>query len=433
MIFSFAVFLCMSVQTQAESPKETDTRWLVLHAGLLLAVPGEKPLSQRTIVIRDGQIDQILDGYVPIAEAVDSNVQNVAFLDLSDAFVLPGLMDMHIHLSFEFNVDGQKSYGDAEEYSRQHHNARDDAYNFVTAIGNARKTLNAGYTTVRNVGSEGWHIFALRDAIRDGNLEGPRIIASGHTIRIGTDDGNGACWSVATCRRATREQIDMGADVIKVYASCSGSKPCGYEGAPSVFLKDELRAVVEVAASRELKVAAHAHGTASINLAAREGVTSIEHGSYNDAESRKIMRKNGVYLVPTLAVQMNIRKDIKKASGTMLEVMQGFLDNHGPRMYAAHKAGVKIAAGSDAGVTRHGKNALELELYVDYGLTPAEAITASTVTAAQLIGMEDKLGTVETGKIADLIAVKVNPLEDIKALQNVSVVIKDGRIIKNEL
>jgi imidazolonepropionase-like amidohydrolase len=221
----------------------------------------------------------------------------------------------------------------------------------------------------------------------------------------------------------------MGADVIKIYATCSGSKPCGYEGAPSVFLEDELNAVVEVAASRELKVAAHAHGTAGINMAAQSGVTSIEHGSYNDAESHKIMRKNGVFLVPTLAVQDNIRKDIENASGPMLEVMQGFLDNHGPRMFAAHQAGVQIAAGSDAGVTPHGKNVRELEMYVDYGLTPAEAITASTVTAARLIGMEDELGTIEVGKIADLIAVERDPLQDIKALQNVSVVIKEGRIV----
>lgn len=430
-----AILLCFSLQAQEDADTTKDiveTQWLVIHAGSLLAVPGESPLHQKTVVIRDGLINQILDGYVPTAEAIggEANV-SAEFLDLSEAFVLPGLMDMHVHLSFEYDVDGQKSYGDAEEYSRQHHNARDDVYNFVTAIGNARKTLNAGYTTVRNVGSAGWHIFALRDAIRDGNLEGPRIIASGHIIRIGADDGSGACASVESCRRATREQIDMGADVIKVYATCSGSKPCGYEGAPSIFLEDELRAVVETAASRELKVAAHAHGTGGINLAAKSGVASIEHGSYNDAESRKIMRKNGVYLVPTLAVQPRIRKDIKDASGSMLDVMQGFLDNHGPRMYEAHKAGVKIAAGSDAGVTPHGKNALELELYVDYGLTPAEAITATTVNAAKLIGMEDKLGTIEVGKIADLIAVEQDPLQDIKALQNVSVVIKEGRVVKN--
>ena len=236
---------------------------------------------------------------------------------------------------------------------------------------------------------------------------------------------------VLSRRRATREQIDMGAEVIKVYATCSGSKPCGYEGAPSVFIEDELTAIIETAATRELKVAAHAHGTDGINLAASLGADSIEHGSYNDAESRKIMKKNGVYLVSTLSVQPRILKDIKTATGPMLDVMQGFLDNHGQRMYEAHKAGVKLAAGSDAGVSPHGKNAYELEMYVKYGLTPAEAIKAATVNGAKLLGMEENLGTIEPGKIADLIAVDEDPLADIKVLQNVSVVIKDGHIVKH--
>lgn len=433
-ILSSAILLCMPLQAEEEKEEKEEivkTQWLVVHAGSLLAVPGESPLSRKTVVIKDGLIDRILDGYPASTEVIEEDENAVVeFLDLSDSFVLPGLMDMHVHLSFEFDVKGQKSYGAADPYSKQHHNARDDAYNFVTAIGNARKTLDAGYTTVRNVGSAGWHIFALRDAIRDDNLQGPRIIASGHSIRIGADSGGGACTSVETCRRATREQIDMGADVIKVYATCSGSKPCGYESAPSVFVEDELRAVIETAATRDMKVTAHAHGTKGINLAASLGVASIDHGSYNDAESRKIMRKNGVFLVSTLSVQPRILKDIKEAKGAMLDVMQGFLDNHGPRMYESFKAGVQLAAGSDAGVTPHGKNAYEMEMYVKYGLTPAEAIKASTVNGARLIGMEDKLGTIEVGKIADLIAVEQNPLEDIKSLQDVAVVIKDGRIVK---
>jgi imidazolonepropionase-like amidohydrolase len=428
------LLLCMPLHAEEEAVAEEEvvkTQWLVVHAGTLLAVPGKSPKSEKTVVIKDGLIDRVLDGYVSSDEVIEEDENAVIeFLDLSDSYVLPGLMDMHVHLSFEFDVDGQKSYGAAGEYMEQEASARDEAYNFVNAIGNARKTLDAGYTTVRDLGSRGWHIFALRDAIRDGNLEGPRIIAAGHAVRVGADAGSGACVSVESCRRATREQIDMGADVIKVYATCSGSKPCGYQSAPSVFLADELRAVVETAGTRELKVAAHAHGTGGINLAAASGVSSIDHGSYNDAESHKIMRKNGVFLVSTMAVQPRILKDIKTASGAMLDIMQGFLDNHGPRMYAAYKAGVQLAAGSDAGVTPHGKNAYELEMYVKYGLTPAEAIKISTVNGAKLLGMEDKLGTIEVGKIADLIAVDEDPLEDIKVLQDVTVVIKDGRIVK---
>ncbi len=411
---------------ETKAPSE----YLLVHAGSLLAVPGEAAVEQVTIVVRDGIIHEVLDGFVSRDEVdVDSDEAVVDTLDLSDYFVLPGLMDMHVHLSFEFGVDGQRSHGIGDGYAQQYKSAKDDVYNFATAISNAQKTLHAGYTTVRNVGSEGWHITALRDAINDGNLSGPRIFTAAHTIRVGADDGAGSCASVDSCRRATRAQIDMGADVIKVYATCSGSKPCGYQSAPSVFLEDELRAIVETAATRDIRVAAHAHGTKGINLAASAGVASIEHGSYNDEQSHKIMKRNGVFLVPTLSVQDNIHEDIVGAEGKMLEIMQAFLDNHGPRMLAAHKAGVKIAAGSDAGVTKHGNNARELEFYVENGLTPEEAIVAATVHAAELLGMSDRIGTIEVGKAADLIAVSSSPLENISVLKNVDAVVKDGAVV----
>lgn len=404
---------------------------LVIHAGTVIAVPGRDALKDRTIVIRGARIADVRDGFADPAAVADSGAADFGFLDLRDAVLLPGLMDMHVHLSMEFGVEGQRSYGVSDQYALQHRTAKDDAYFMVNAIVNARKTLEAGFTTVRNVGGDGWHIFALRDGIRDGALAGPRIITAGHLIRMGADEGPGACWSVESCRRATRVQIDMGADLIKVVATCSGSKPCGNEFAPAVILEDEFQAIVEVAGSRGLKVAAHAHGTDGINVAARLGASSIEHGSFNNAESRRIMRENGVYLVPTLAVQDNIRADIGSADADMVDLMQSFLDNHGERTYAAHKAGVTIAAGTDAGVTKHGNNARELELYVEYGLTPEEAIVTATVNAAALIGMEDELGTVEPGKIADLIAVAGDPLTDISVLKDVQVVVQNGRVVRD--
>lgn len=416
----------------ADSKKEQQpSHGLVIHAGTVIAVPGSVVLEDRTIVVRGGRIAAVRDGFVDPAAVADDDGGNPGFLDLSDAVLLPGLMDMHVHLSMEFGVEGQRSYGVSDQYAIQHRSAKDDAYFMVNAIVNARKTLEAGFTTVRNVGGDGWHIFALRDGIRDGALAGPRIITAGHLIRMGADDGPGACWSVESCRRATRVQIDMGADLIKVVATCSGSKPCGNEFAPAVILEDEFRAIVDVAGSRGLKVAAHAHGTDGINVAARLGASSIEHGSFNDAESRRIMREKGVYLVPTLAVQDNIRADIGSADADMVGLMQSFLDNHGERTYAAHKAGVTIAAGTDAGVTKHGNNARELELYVEYGLTPEDAIVTATVNAAALIGMEDELGTVEPGRIADLIAVAGDPLRDISVLKNVQVVVQNGRVVKD--
>ncbi|HNP35939.1 MAG TPA: amidohydrolase family protein [Woeseiaceae bacterium] len=423
-----------SLVANAETVSEENLhmpKWLIVHAGMVLPVPGKPPRRNATIVVRDGRIVEIRDGQIDATQIVtDASSADVETLQLLDKFVLPGLMDMHVHLSFEFGVDGQQNHGASEEYAREHRSSMDDVYNFVTAQDNARKTLMAGYTTVRNVGSDGWHIFALRDAINDGNIVGPRILTSGYTIHAGADSGPGACTGVESCRRAVRAQIDMGADLIKVYGTCSGSKPCGYETAPAVFLEDELRAIIETAATRELKVAVHAHGTAAINLVASLGVASIEHGSFNDAESRRIMKKNSVYLVPTLSVHDNIKKDIVGAKEPMLGIMQNFRDKHGPGMLAAHKAGVKIASGSDAGVSQHGNNAHELEYYVEYGLTAEEAIVAATVNAADLIGMGDELGTLEPGKYADLIAVDENPLENISALMDVAVVVKGGQIVK---
>ena len=423
---------CLGLALAAAAPAEQELPdGLVIHAGTVIAVPGDEPLADKTIVVAGGRIAEIRDGFLDPAATADKDSPGPRLLDLRDAVVLPGLMDMHVHLSMEFGVEGQRSYGVSDQYALDHRSAKDDAYLMVNAIVNARKTLEAGFTTVRNVGGDGWHIFALRDGIRDGALTGPRIITAGHLIRIGADEGPGACWSVESCRRATRVQIDMGADLIKVVATCSGSRPCGNEFAPAVILEDEFRAIVEVAGSRGLKVAAHAHGTDGINRAARLGAASIEHGSFNDGQSHRIMRENGVYLVPTLAVQDNIRADIGSAHAEMVALMQSFLDNHGPRIYAAHKAGVLIAAGTDAGVTKHGNNARELELYVEHGLTPEEAIVTATVNAAALIGMGNELGTIEPGKIADLVAVAGDPLEDISVLKNVQVVIQGGRVVKN--
>ncbi|HNP35938.1 MAG TPA: amidohydrolase family protein [Woeseiaceae bacterium] len=430
-IVSFVAGGVFPVGAAADELSLESTRWLVIHAGTVLPVPGKPPRENATIIVRNGRIVEIRDGRIDAAQIVtDTSSAHIETLELPDKFVLPGLMDMHVHLSAEVGVTGQLNHGASEEYALEHKSGMADTYDLVTAMGNAHKTLQAGYTTVRDVGSEGWHIFALRDAIDDGNIAGPRILAAGSIIHPGAESGPGACSGIESCRRITREQIDMGADVIKVRTSCRGSLPCGYETAPSIFLEDELRAIIQTAATRGLKVAAHAHGTAAIDLAASLGVDSIEHGSFNDEESRRIMRKNDVYLVPTLSVQDNIHRDIVTATGTMRAIMQNFLDKHGQGMLAAHKAGVKIAAGSDAGISKNGNNAHELEYYVEYGLTPEEAIIAATVNAADLIGMGDELGTLEPGKIADLIAVDVNPLENISALKNVSLVIQGGQIVK---
>ncbi len=338
---------------------------------------------------------------------------------------------MHVHLSFEYGVDGFKIEGVSDEGEIGSKAQRDDIATFVEAMGNARKTLQAGYTTVRNVGSEGWDILALKQAIEAGRVEGPRIFSSMHTIRPGSDTGSGACSGVESCRLAVRRQIDMGADLIKIYASCSGSKPCGNKDAPGIFLPDELEAIVETAHTRRLTVAAHSHSASGIVDSLRAGVDSIEHGSHTPKEAHKLFRKNGAYLVPTITVvQENVKRGLEDAEGPMRKVMQDFVDNHGNNIMAAYKSGVKIAAGSDAGVTKHGDNAHELQYYVEQGMSASDAIKSATIHGAGLLRKNQDLGTIEVGKIADIIAVSGNPLDDIKSLQSVVFVMKDGKIYR---
>lgn len=285
-LISVTLVVLFPWRTRAESDEKVD-RWTIVHAGTLLDVPGQPPREQQSLVIKNDRIDRLVAGY---ATADSLDLDEVEIIDLRDQFVLPGLMDMHVHLT------GGKLPDSVPDEAA-------DVYRLTVGIVNARKTLRAGYTTVRNPGASGWSIFALRDGIDAGDLEGPRMFVAGHTIRIGTEGGSGSCYSVESCREAVRRQIRMGADFIKVYATCSGGQPCSHEKAPAIFLKDELEAVVQTARTRELKVAAHAHTTAGINLALEAGVDSIEHGSWlDDASYQLLLRSNG-FLVPTLMVR----------------------------------------------------------------------------------------------------------------------------------
>jgi imidazolonepropionase-like amidohydrolase len=401
----------------------------LIQAGWLLAVPGEPPLRDRTIIVRGDHIERIEDGFVV---DTDNELDDIEVIDLRTAYVLPGLMDMHVHLSNPNEGDGLQLNSVSGDWEGPQVDQRNDVTSMVNAIVNARKTLQAGYTTVRNVGSSGWHITALRDATAAGLIEGPRIFTSVATLYPGADGGEGACSGVEGCREVTRRQIDRGADLIKIYATCSGSEPCGHQDAPGTFLPDEMEAIISTAHTREKKVAAHAHGEDGIREAVRAGVDSIEHGSFTPADILPEMRQRGTFLVPTISVQDNIRKDLSDAEGPMRAVMENFLDKHGPRMMAAYRSGVTIVAGSDAGVTPHGENARELEYYVNLGMPADEAIKAATINAARLIDREKDLGTIEPGKIADIIAVAGDPLADITMLKQVRFVMKDGRVYRDE-
>lgn len=390
-------------------------QWTLIHAGSVIAEPGKPLQEKQTIVVRNDRIEAIVAGFVDEFDGAETP----QFVDLTDAYVLPGLIDAHVHLD-----TGDRNKGRSDERGK-------DIFGMLNVVENADKTLRAGYTTVRNVGGYGWSVLTFRDGVKERLFPGPRVLAAAHTVEIGTfdEDGPGACFDVASCKEAVRSQIEMGADWIKIYATCSGSKPCGREFAPGVFTQDELAAIIEAANTREIPVAAHAHGTAGINDALRAGVRTIEHGSYNDKNSRALFLKKGAYYVPTLAVEDNIIKDYPTASEAMKPVMENFMDQHPKRVAAAFKAGVKIAAGSDAGVIPHGQNANELIWYVKIGMTPAEALRAATVVNAEMLMMEDKIGALAPGRYADIIAVKENPLANIEALKEVEFVMAAGRTV----
>ena len=418
-IFASSLLSSLALGAEPETKAEpAQDHYTIIHAGTLLAEPGKPPLERQSLLIKNNLISAVKADFLT---PEDFGIVAADTVDMSDRFVLPGLMDMHVHLTMS---SVEKPKGTKKD---------NDAYRALVGVINAEKTINAGYTTVRDVGADGQAIFVLRDAINRGEFPGPRIIAAGNTLYVTTDESYaGACYSVESCRKAVRKQIDMGAEAIKVYVTCSGSKPCGRENAPPLMLDDELKAIVETAATRELKVAAHAHGTAGIIAALNAGVASVEHGSYNDKKSHALFKKHHAYLVPTLSVEDNIARDHETATGAMKEVMEGFMANHPSRAAAAHKAGVMIAAGSDAGVVPHGENAHELEWYVKIGLTEMEAITSATRNGADLVGMADKLGSLTPGKYADIIATPKSPLENISNLRTVVFVMKDGQIIRQD-
>ena len=422
LIIALTLCLMPGLATAHPQNKHVKSRdqWTIIHAGTLLDVPGQPAKTEQSIIVKNGNIESVHSGYTPVGDVGDGTA---SFIDLSGKFVLPGLIDSHVHLG----LGGDFSKGRTAKTGK-------DTFRLLDVAENAQKTLYAGYTTVRNVGSFDWAVFAMRDGVNKGVMTGPRIFSAGHTIEISAaeDQGTGKCYSVASCRRAVLKQYAMGADLIKVYATCSGSKPCGWQHASPVFSDEELKAVIDTAKARGLKVAAHGHAKAGINQALRLGVASIEHGSYNDRISHQLFKKNGAFLVPTLAVEDNVIRDHKTATSPMKKVMADFIDQHPKRFLAAYKAGVKIAAGSDAGVIPHGENANELVWYVKTGMPASEAIKAATVNAATLLGQDEKFGTIEAGKYADIIAVTGNPLDDIERLKAVNFVMQNGQVIKSD-
>ena len=417
-------------------PSTAAAEWLVVHAGTLLAVPGESPTTKRTLVLKDGRIEAVRDGFLDTSAA--GAPEGTEILDLSEHWVLPGLMDMHTHITGELGPEQKLLEVTRSDVSHALHSLR-----------YLRRTLDAGFTTIRNTGGNPEVVFGLREAIAGGIVTGPRIVAAGAGISAtgGHGDFHGfreeildlytdssICDGADDCRRAVRAQVKRGSDLIKITAT-GGVLSETAAGTGQQLFDDELKAIVETAHGLGRRVAAHAHGADGIDAALRAGVDSIEHGTYGTEESFRLYRETGAWLVPTMlagrtVVEMAETQDFMPAPirEKALRVGREMRD----MVSRAHAAGVPIAFGTDSGVSRHGENAREFGLLVEAGLTPTEAIRAATVNAAELLGMSDSLGTLEPGKIADLIAVDGDPLANVEELLDVDWVVKEGRVVKAE-
>ncbi|WP_405234015.1 metal-dependent hydrolase family protein [Lentisalinibacter salinarum] len=403
----------------------------LVHAGTLLAVPGQPPERERTLVIVDERISEVRKGY---ADPADFEGE-VEVVDLKDFFVLPGLMDMHVHLQGEL---GPENDSEALRLSPQQLQMRSVMY--------AMRTLEAGFTTLRDVGSSEQEMYALRDGIESGWIEGPRIIAAGGVgITGGHADVSGMkpelmafytdasiCDGPYDCRRATRDAIKYGADLIKI-TSTGGVLTDRATGTGQQMEMDELREVVRAANRMGRKVASHAHAAEGIIAALEAGVDSIEHGTYVNDEAIALFRETGAYLVPTLLAGATV-KQMAEESDFMRPAIREKAIRVGREMKnnfgKAHRAGVKVAFGTDSGVSKHGHNAQEAVLMVEAGMSAEDVIVAATVNAADLIDMTDDLGTLEKGKYADVIAVDGSPLDDIAELLDVDFVMKGGKVFK---
>jgi len=407
----------------AQQPKR-----VIVRAGKMLEVKTGRVLSNQAIVIEGDKIVSVGSGSEVKATATDE------LIDLPNATVLPGLIDAHTHLTGDPRQIGYQELGISVPRAT------------LTGARNARVTLEAGFTTVRNVGAEGFSDVALRDAIGDGDIPGPRMLVSGPALGItgGHCDenllpyefhytGEGVADGVEGVQRKTREVIKYGADLIKICAT-GGVLSHGDNPQASQYTLEEMKAIVADAHRLGRKVAAHAHGAQGILWASQAGVDSIEHGSYIEEAAIAEMKKNGTYLVPTLYLA-----DWFLANAEKLHVPPEYIAKGRAAMTAARQnighafaAGVKVGFGTDAAVYPHGLNAHEFAVMVKIGLTPLQAIQAATVNDADLLGWSDKVGTLEAGKWADLIAVEGDPLQDVTTLERVKFVMKGGAVVKNE-
>ncbi|PAC28571.1 amidohydrolase family protein [Flectobacillus sp. BAB-3569] len=402
----------------------------LLHCGTFIDVTKGNTQSQVTVIVEGKRVTSVQTGYLT-PKGADK------VIDLKSKTVMPGLTDMHVHIEGETSKD--------QLVKRYQFNQADVAFE---AARNAKTTLMAGFTSVRDLGGSGVNI-SLRNAISKGIAVGPRIYTAGRTIATTGGHGDptnalsenytpdphmvtGVINGAEEARQAVRQRYKDGSDCIKITAT-GGVLSIAKNGKAPQFQEDELEAIIKTAKDYGYHVAAHAHGAEGIKRAAKAGVTTIEHGTFMDDEAIEIMKQKGTYLVATILAGKTVA-DSAKVPGYYHPLVVPKALETGPliqNMFGkAYKAGVKIAFGTDSGVSLHGLNAYEFQYMVEAGMPAIEAIQAATVTPAKILGVEKDLGSIEAGKFADIIATDGNPLQDITQMRKVSFVMKDGVVYK---
>jgi len=404
----------------------------VIHAGRLIDSVADRPATEMTVVVDGNRIVSVERGYK--APGAGDTV-----VDLRNSTLMPGLMDMHVHITSEY-----RSSSELDGF-------KDDAADVaLESVAYAERTLLAGFTLVRDLGSDFNAAIALRKAVDRGRVKGPRIVTAGKSIATtgghadptngwaahlgGSNVGpaEGVIDSPEQAAQAVRQRYKDGADCIKITAT-GGVLSVARSGQNPQFTEDEVRAVVAAARDYRFTVAAHAHGTEGIKRAVRGGVDSIEHGTFLDKEAMELMKQRGTHYVATISAGNWVYEKAQDPNFFPALVRPKALEV-GPRIQnafaAAYKAGVKIMFGTDTGVSAHGQNAREFQFMAAAGMPVMEAIKSATIVPARFLRMDDRLGTVANGKTADLVAVPGNPLDDVTALQRVSFVMKDGVIYK---
>ncbi|WP_428154520.1 amidohydrolase family protein [Brevundimonas sp.] len=415
--------------TGADVSSEPTTTFV--EAGRLLADPSNGVVQRdKTLVIRGNQFVEVRDGFV-------GDASQGKIVDLRQAFVLPGLIDSHVHLTSQQNPNGR-----LEQVTLS------DADKAMVGARYARRTLMAGFTTVADLGASNEAIFALRNAVKTGDVPGPRIIAAGSSVSIhgGHGDINGyredvmhllssesICSGPEDCMRAVRTQVRAGADIIKITAT-GGVLSNTAAGLNQQFSDPELTAIVDSAHRMGRQVTAHAHGVDGINAFLRAGGDSIEHGTYLDDQSIRLFKSNGAWLVPTLLAGDFVARVASGSDNFFTPAQTAKALEAGPKMLdmarRAHEGGVKIAFGTDSGVSAHGDNAQEFALLVRAGLTPLEAIQAATVGAAEHLRISSEAGKIAPGMPADIVAVSGDPLSDVTELERMRFVMKSGVVYR---